>query len=384
MNLLLPMTLASLVVTGMGVAILGSIKMPLASRLAIDEARVGGLVSVFGFVMSPVIFFSGFLTDAVGQRAVLLGGSLLMAISLAVLARSRDYWTGFVAVIISSAGWAAMVNANNTLIPLSFPGDMARANNLANVFFGAGAFLTPLAVSTLLRRTSFAAALSILAAVAALPIALALGVDFASIASRGPAAASETPQIPAGFGTLLRDPIMWLCGFALFFYAPLEACTSAWATTYLGEKGISEKSASNYLSAFWLAFIAARFVTAFTLPDGHETTLICVMAVASIAVLAGVVTSRGGGFAAAMVIAAGFAYGPIFPTLMGVLLGHFDRAIHGRAVGLLFAIGGVGWTVTPMLIGAYARRTSVQRGFAIAIASAVGLTVVAVALARVQ
>jgi hypothetical protein len=49
-------------------------------------------------------------------------------------------------------------------------------------------------------------------------------------------------------------------------------------------------------------------------------------------------------------------------------------------VGLLFAIGGVGWTAIPILIGAYARRTSVQRGFVIAVAAAVGLCIVAAAL----
>jgi fucose permease len=104
------------------------------------------------------------------------------------------------------------------------------------------------------------------------------------------------------------------------------------------------------------------------------------MALLSIAVLAGIVVSRRPGSAAAMIIAAGFVFGPIFPTLMAVLLNHFDASLHGRAVGMLFAIGGLGWTVVPMLIGAYARRTSVQRGFSIAVGSAVGLTLIALAL----
>ena len=81
MTLLLPMTVASLLVSGMGVAILGSIKVPLARRLDIDEARVGGMVSVFGFVMIPVVFTAGFLTDLLGKQGVLMGGSLLMAAS---------------------------------------------------------------------------------------------------------------------------------------------------------------------------------------------------------------------------------------------------------------------------------------------------------------
>ena len=41
---------------------------------------------------------------------------------------------------------------------------------------------------------------------------------------------------------------------------------------------------------------------------------------------------------------------------------------------------GIGWSVIPILIGAYARRTSVQKGFLIAVASAVGLALTAIAL----
>jgi fucose permease len=108
--------------------------------------------------------------------------------------------------------------------------------------------------------------------------------------------------------------------------------------------------------------------------------LILAFALASVAVLAGVVWGRGRGMAVAMVVAAGLIFGPIFPTIMAVLLGHFDKSLHGRAVGLFFAIGGIGWTTIPMMMGAYARRTSVQRGFVIAVGAAAGLVATAAVL----
>jgi predicted MFS family arabinose efflux permease len=42
------MQIAALTIAGMCHALLGSIKVPLARKLEIDETRVGGLVSVFG------------------------------------------------------------------------------------------------------------------------------------------------------------------------------------------------------------------------------------------------------------------------------------------------------------------------------------------------
>ncbi|NLX57032.1 MAG: hypothetical protein GXY58_18140 [Planctomycetaceae bacterium] len=48
-------------------------------------------------------------------------------------------------------------------------------------------------------------------------------------------------------------------------------------------------------------------------------------------------------------------------------------------LGLFFMVGGAGWSVIPMLIGAYARRTSIQRAFLIAAGAALGLTAMAIA-----
>jgi fucose permease len=127
--------------------------------------------------------------------------------------------------------------------------------------------------------------------------------------------------------------------------------------------------------------MASRLATAFSLPAGREALLILALAALCVAVLVGMVLSRTATTATALVLAAGCVFGPVFPTLLAILLGHFASSVHGRAVGLLFAIGGIGWTTIPILIGAYARRTSVQRGFSVAVAAAVGLFAVALALA---
>ena len=77
---------------------------------------------------------------------------------------------------------------------------------------------------------------------------------------------------------------------------------------------------------------------------------------------------------------AGLVFGPIFPTLMALLYGHFPEDLRGRAVGLFFMMGGAGWTVIPNLIGRYAQRASVQKGFLIAVVTAAGLVLMAAIL----
>lgn len=383
MNLATPTWIAGLLACGMGVALLGSVKIALAKRLQMDEARVGGLVSMFGFAMIPVMLAMGFLTDLLDKRIVVVAGSFLMVASLLVLARSIKYWSALVAVLLLSAGWSALVNVLNVLMQSAFGGTQTYAMNLGNFFFGLGAFLTPLLIAFLARRTGFAPTLLVLAAFALLSGVLAFGVDFQVMLP--PAVAGADP----GIRVLLSDRIMWLTALALLFYAPMEATMAAWATTYLGDKGMAEGRAATTLSGFWLAFMCSRLVTAlivarFPLPAGGDTLLIIGLSILCILVWAGAVFSRGSVTAGTMVVLAGLLFGPTFPTLVGVLMSHVSQDISpvlgGRAVGLFFMVGGIGWSVVPILIGAYARKTSIQRGFLIAVGAAVGLTVTAVAL----
>jgi fucose permease len=380
MNLLLVLVIVILVATGMGTALLGSIKVTLARNLRIDEARIGGLLAAFGFTLIPAMFAVGFVSDLVGRQPVTIGGSILFAVSLAVLAQATGYWMVLAATVLLSAAWATLINVVNPLSLPAFGGTAAYAINLGCFIFGVGSFVTPLGVAFLVRRLALRSTLLLLATTGLVMAVLACGTHFPVTAPPAPDPQVGTPAAAPGLGTLLGDAVMWLCALALFFYMPAEATMAAWATTYVTDKGMKEGSASALLSGFWIAYTASRLVTALTLPKGSETLVILGLSLVSVGVWVAVVLCRGRGLAAALVIAVGVIFGPIYPTLVAVLLGHFPESLHGRAIGLFFTLGGLGCTALPMLIGAYARRTSVQRGFILAAASVAGLALIALLL----
>lgn len=375
------MQIAALAVAGVCHALLGSVKVPLARKLGIDEARVGGLVSVFGFTVSPIVLAAGFLVDALGKQAVLAGGFVLLIVSLALLSRLRNYPTALVAVLALGTGWSALVNVLNVTSPPAFlpPEEtttrLAYAMNLGDFIFGMGAFLTPILVAVLIPRLRLEGTFLVLATFAAVPLLLTLGVDWQRLeGSAGEAAAA------GGLNALLADPFVWLCCLAFFCHVPIEAGVAAWATTLMTDKGVGERNASALLSAFWLTFMGSRLVTALTLPPGRDTLLVLIMALLCIAFTFGIVASRSARLTCAMVVAAGLILGPIFPTLIAILLGHVAKPLHGRAVGLFFCIGGIGWTAIPIVMGLYAKRTTVQRAFLVAMGSAVLLTAFSLAI----
>ena len=295
----------------MGLALLGSVKLALAQKLRIDEAQVGGLVSLFGFTMIPVILTTGFLTDLMGRQVILIGGTILMALGLLVLAASRRYATALVSVLLLSAAWAAQINVINVLVPhvLQPPaflsGDIPAisfATNLGNVFFGLGAFLTPLTVSWAFGRLGLASGLRLLAGLVVLQAVMAGLSEFPAAMSAGEGGSVMSSET----WSLLGDPIMWLCAMALFFHGPLEAAMGAWTTTFLGNRGVPEARAATLLSAFWLAFMASRLFTAFVLGPStarvvsglgletrSEAVLILVLALGCVGITSGLVISRG-------------------------------------------------------------------------------------------
>ena len=92
--LLLTTTVTGAFVVGMLLALLGSIKLPLAQRLGIDETRVGLLLSALTLALIPMMLVSGLLIDKWGAEGVLTGGCLLAAVGIGCLEWSRSFRAG--------------------------------------------------------------------------------------------------------------------------------------------------------------------------------------------------------------------------------------------------------------------------------------------------
>jgi fucose permease len=382
-SMLTLMQIAALAVAGMCHALLGSVKVPLARKLKIDEDRVGGLVSVFGFTLIPMVLAAGFLVDSLGKQAVLAGGFHLLVLGLWLLAGLRSYRMALLAVLLLGTGWSALVNVLNVTSPPAFlPLDqiatrMSYAMNMGDFIFGMGAFLTPILVALLVTRIRLELTFLVLSSLCFVPLILGLWVDWERIAPE------ETPTVAAGLGMLLSDPIVWLCCIAFFCHVPIEASVAAWATTLMTRKGVGEGAAASLLSVFWLTFTGSRLATALLLPAGYDTVLIVALAALCIAFTLCIALSRSAWLTCTAVVAAGLILGPIFPTLIAILLSHVEPSLHGRVVGIFFCVGGIGWTAIPILIGSYAKRTSVERAFLIATGAATLLTGLCAALAAV-
>jgi fucose permease len=351
-------TISGAFVFGMLLVLLESLRTVLAKRLNLSETRIDWLLSALNLALIPMVLISGILSDELGVKSVFLVGSLVTVVGVAALAMSESGLQVLGAVLLTGVGGACLSTGSSLLMSKAFfPDNELASQNLGNVFFGVGALVTPALVAALLQRLDYRRTVGVVALLCLLPALIAAVTSQSEFSTSGG---------PTNLNAILGNPIVWLAGLVFLFYAPLEGSLGTWATEYLIDRGIRARAATWLLSGFWFMFLAARLATALLLereilPKSYAAVwLIMALALAAAVLLGNMAGARTRNSGALGLLLVGAFLGPIFPTLVGILLMHFPHA-RGTAFGAMFAIGAVGNLFLPPLIGAYARRSSVQR-----------------------
>ena len=384
----------ALAIAGMCHALIGSVKVPLAKQLDIDESRIGQLISVFGFTLIPMAFAAGYFADEVGRNPVVEAGFVLVILSVLVLATLKSYKMALVSIFLLGTGWSALVNVLNALQGPAFltaeqvsAKNLPFAMNLGDFIFGMGAFLMPIVITFMIKKVGLQTTFISFAAVIAVPLVLCFSIDldkyvqeFDSLKNTSQVAEVVQPEDTGvtrelGYPDLFGDVVVMLCCLAFFFHVPVEACVGAWATTLMMDRGTKEAKATGLLSVFWLSFTVSRLLAALTLPAGSHELAIIGLAIVLLAVIYGLIESKNSNTTNVLVIAAGLILGPIFPILIAFLVGHVDVSLQGRAIGLFFCIGGIGWALVPFLVGRQADKSGLQKSFYIVAGCVVGLMI---------
>ncbi|HNY85017.1 MAG TPA: MFS transporter [Candidatus Hydrogenedentes bacterium] len=354
-------------------AIFGSIKLKLQEKLGIDDAKASQLISAMMFSCLVCSLAVGVITPRLGFQAVALMGFGAGALCVWLLATTSSYAGAMVAFV--ALGFAAMcVNTvGNVLGPqvLLDGKNVPAAQNLLNVLFGVGSFLTPLIIGNLIGKAGYKATLSLIGLLLAVPIAWT--VFAVSLPSAGEF------NLPAA-AKLIANPAVLLGGAALFCYISLEATLGGFLTTYLADHKVDATKANNYLSLFWIFLLLARLFTYFVIPPSVFPFYVPVLAVVAAGSIMAMVTARSTGVAVVAMLATGFVMGPCFPTLVAVTFGKTGTAQGAEVFGMIFAIGLLGGIFTPRIMGGFSASGNIRKGMQVLAGMAVALVVLSALL----
>jgi fucose permease len=271
----------------------------------------------------------------------------------------------------------------NTLIPVVlFAGkDPARASNFGNAFFGLGYVVTPLLFSlSATLALGYKAGVYILAGLLLIFLVVAFGTVF--------------PQVSTGFEftmafKLLGKPAVVVAALALFCYTSLEISMATWSKPYMTEIFGGDQnpgavaSAGLILSIFGAAMMVGRFLTsAIKNLTSMGTKLIAAATfVAFLAVLT-MILAHNAALSIVAVILTGLVFAPIFPTIIGVTFANFEPGLYGSIFGIIFAVGLLGATFVPQIIGSLSVGATVQQSLLIVLAMTVILLVISFVMGK--
>jgi FHS family glucose/mannose:H+ symporter-like MFS transporter len=338
---------------GIALITLGSVVPDLKVKLQLDEISSGTLFSIlpFGVLAGSLIF--GPVVDKYSYRILLFVSCIFMfAGFLGTAVTQSQGLLRFCAFLIGFGG-GAVNGATNALVADISEKDKGANLSLLGVFFGIGALGMPLVLGILKDRVSFEI---ILTAVAALTIIT--GMIF-MLVKFPPPKQPHGFQVTRSFG-MLKDNVLILIAFFLFFQSSFEGILNNWTTTYfIDHLSVPQSSALYALSSFVAGMVVMRLLIGSVLRSLSVRNL---LSVSFILILAGLIflrsaTSLAFAVAGLVLLGAGLAAG--FPVMLGLVAERYAE-LSGTAFSLILFIALTGNMIINYMMGIIARNSGIH------------------------
>jgi fucose permease len=331
-------TIGGALAFGMALALFGRLRLAVAQSVPAKEGSLGRWLLPLNVSLIPLMMISGVVLDTYGARPVLVAGSVLLAVALAIGRPQATYPHTLTAMLLAGFGASALGAASIVLMPHAFfvSEETSAGLNLGFVFIALGALLASALAGILLKTIQLRRTLAVCALLALMPAFL--GVL--------PSATWRMDEHPGNPSALFAEPACWLAALTFFFYVPLEAAISLWTFALLSERGQDEHEASGLLLGFWIAFLASRLLAALLqhtvfYSEWWDRGLIVAAPLLAAVLLGNLAGAGQRGRPHGGLILLGLLLGPVLPALLSVIFQEAPAA-KGTAFGLVFAAGSLG------------------------------------------
>ena len=306
-------------------------------------------------------FSCGFVLARIGLGTLLTLSTLLTAAGLLGYATTSFWWLFVSLAVVAGLGAGAIDAGINAYASLHLG---PRLLNWLHACWGVGAASGPVIMTAVLqagrpwqsgyRRVGLAQL--VLAAVFAVTARTWSGNRREEGSALGPAVVRAAPATAT-----LRRGATWLGALTFFVYTGLEGSIGVWSYTLLTEgRGAPGPLAGACVSAFFAGLTVGRLLAAVATGSVPVKSLLrgCLLTIAAAAALLAANVSHLASFAA--VALAGFACGPVFPSLMSTTPARLGNEHVTSGVGLQVAAAAAGAALLPATVGVVARRVGLE------------------------
>jgi fucose permease len=364
---------AGILVFGIVLAILGTLfGLPeMRERLHIDLAQQGNLFLLLYFGIFVASIVAGPLIDGIGNKGILFGSSVLVAVAMVLFGTASSLAGASVAAVLLGLGGGGLNTSTNVLVSDLFGDQRGPMLNLLGIFFGIGALCIPLVSASIQGQFTISQLLLFCAALSgACAVAYAMMTFPASIAAQGFSLRDSVGVV--------RYPGVLLLGFLLFFEAGNEACIGGWTSTYANMSGYSARAATLILAGYWAALMISRIFAASILRRVAKANVVLFSAVISLAGCILLLSAHSLPILVVGVLLIGVSYAPVFPTTLAIAGDRYPNT--GTAFGFLFAVALIGGMTFPWIVGQVSQHFGVRTGMIVPLAGAIGICTLAAVL----
>jgi MFS transporter, FHS family, glucose/mannose:H+ symporter len=338
---------------GMGLITLGSVVPHLREKFQLDEISSGALFSIlpFGILVGSLVF--GPICDKYGYKLLLSLACIFMFAGFEGIAYAPSHAILKISILFIGLGGGAINGATSALVSDISEKDKGANLSLLGVFFGVGALGMPFLLGILENIFNFQQI------VATVGIATFFAAVFYLLIKFPP------PKQAQGFPlshsiSLIKDSVLMLIAFFLFFQSSFEAIINNWTTTYLtSQVSIQPNKALYALSLFVAGMTAMRLLlgSVFRNTDIKKLWIGAFMMIGVGLIFLAVGKSFLPSVAGLILLGAGLAGG--FPLMLG-FVGNRYKELSGTAFSLVFVIALLGNMIINYGMGVIAQAYGIQ------------------------
>jgi fucose permease len=335
------------------------------ASLGFDVSRQAELLVAFFSGQFLFTAIAGSLVDRFGCQRLLALGAGLIAVAFVWLAASASANAAMASALVMAIGGATINAASNTLVSATFGQRRGSMLSLMATFGALGALGAPVVFLGSSDPPGVAARLGALALLATTVAMLPLLVD-------------DTPPARSGMSfvaslSLLRDrPLVGLIALLGLEFGD-EAILAGWTAAY-AIAVFPGVTGGIFVGCYWGGLCLGRIAAPALLSRLPKLTLVLAASLTTCAAVATMALAPTAVVLGAAVAIAGFAVGPMAPTLVSVAGDRYPRQM-GAAIGLVLSIAQLGGMVLPWLTGKATIAFGYRAGLAVPALAALSIAV---------
>jgi fucose permease len=326
----------------------------------------GKMISLLSFGYTFFCVAAGFILAHFGVKKVYLLGFVLLLAGLFSIYFVPDFSTAAFSLLFVFASFGLFEIGVNGLATQLFTKKAALLMSILHFFYGLGAVAGPklAGIFTDVNGLGFGWRQVYLFSI---PLALlffipAAAIKFPPPENTGPESAPQAGSKRLGFTGALKDPFVWIFGFALGLMMGIEMVSANWGGLYFQDVyGLDPRTrGAGFVSAFFILFTVSRLVSGFLIEKiGYMRSLMGAVLFMLIIFTVGFLLGETGIY---VLPGLGFFIAILWPTFMAVGMGRFgkDAAIK---TGAMIPIGGLVNALIQLAIGYINRYVGTAWGY---------------------